>query len=73
MIDHGGHGGQGGWIRAEQELPDEETDVIVATEDGHVEAGFLLEGKWRWLSAEQIKAQVTHWQHFPEAPTEGRK
>ena len=70
-INHRGHREHGGWTPVGEELPDEETSVIVATDDGHVDAGFLLEGKWRWLDAGTIKVAVTHWMHFPEPPEEG--
>lgn len=72
-LNHRGHGEHGGWIPVGDELPDEETSVIVATEDGHVDAGFLLESKWRWLDAGTIKVAVTHWMDFPEPPEEAAK
>ena len=60
------------WTPVHVGLPDEETDVIVATEDGHVEAGFLEQGNWRWLNATLISVPVTHWMPFPNPP-EGSK
>jgi hypothetical protein len=62
------------WTDVDVSLPDEETDVIICTEDGHVEAGFLDQGQWRWLNAESVKIGVTHWMEFPLPPNgEGAK
>jgi hypothetical protein len=60
------------WIPAAVELPDSDTDVIVAAEDGHVEAGFHDGRVWRWLNACRIDIDVTHWMPFPNPP-EGAK
>jgi hypothetical protein len=49
-------------------MPDSDTDVIIATEDGHVEAGFHDGQDWRWLSAGKVEIAVTHWMPFPLPP-----
>ena len=60
------------WISVEVEMPDSDTDVIVATEDRHVDAGFHDGRVWRWATAQQIETEVTHWMPFPEPPEGGR-
>jgi hypothetical protein len=60
------------WINVGESMPDSDTDVIVATEDGHVEAGYHNGSEWRWLSAGIIEIPVTHWMPFPNPP-EGQK
>ena len=57
------------WINVGESIPDSDTDVIVATEDGHVEAGYHDGNDWRWLSAGVVNIAVTHWMPFPEPPT----
>ena len=56
------------WIDAGEEMPDSDTDVIVATEDGHIEGGFHDGKDWRWVNASLIEIDVTHWMPFPEPP-----
>ena len=60
------------WINVGEAMPDSDTDVIVATEDGHVEAGYHDGIDWRWLSAGVVQIGVTHWMPFPNPP-EGAK
>lgn len=49
-------------------LPDDETTVLVAIEDGEVWTGFLDAGRWRYVSADAIEARVLWWAHFPAPP-----
>lgn len=56
------------WTRCVDELPDEETTVLVATDAGDVWLGFLDAGQWRQVSAEPFTERVTHWMDLPEAP-----
>ena len=65
-------GTEGGWRSVEVEMPDSDTDVIVATEDRHVDAGFHDGRLWRWATAQQIEVGVTHWMPFPEPPEVAR-
>lgn len=60
------------WRSVDAEMPDSDTDVIVATEDRHVDAGFHDGRLWRWATAQQIEVAVTHWMPFPEPPEESR-
>lgn len=60
------------WLSVEEKMPDSDTDVIVAAEDGHVEAGFHDGRVWRWLNACQIDIDVTHWMPFPNPPEDAR-
>ena len=56
------------WTDVDVSLPDSDTDVIIHTEDGHVEAGFHDGRDWRWLSAALVNLAVTHWMPFPNPP-----
>ena len=56
------------WTHVDAAMPDSDTDVIVATEDGHVEAGFHDGKDWRWLNAGIIAIPVTYWMPFPNPP-----
>lgn len=61
------------WVLAQDQLPDSDIDVIVCTEDGHVEGGFHDGDAWRWTNAHLIKCGVTHWMPFPNSPKEGER
>jgi len=59
------------WRAVDEDLPDDELTVLVATPDG-AEPVFLgyKDGEcWRSVHGEQIK--VSHWLPLPEPPTEG--
>lgn len=56
------------WTHVDESMPDSDTDVILATQDGHVEAGFHDGQDWRWLSAGKVEIAVTHWMPFPPPP-----
>jgi hypothetical protein len=60
------------WINVGEAIPDSDTDVIVATEDGHVEAGYYDGIDWRWLGAGVVQIGVTHWMSFPNPPEEAK-
>lgn len=57
------------WIPITRDLPDEESTVLVALEDGTVEAAFLESSIWRYLNADSIDEPVTHWAEYPDAPS----
>lgn len=61
------------WKRCADELPDEDTTVLIALEDGEVWTGFLDAGVWRYVSADPVDVKVTHWMDFPEPPTEAAR
>jgi len=56
------------WIDADVELPDDEMIVLLALDDGDVWTGFHEEGRWHYVSADNIAAKVTHWAEFPPPP-----
>ena len=58
------------WIKAEKLMPDTDSSVLIATEDGEVEAGYDDGQDWRYLSGGKVETVVTHWMSFP-APPEG--
>jgi hypothetical protein len=49
-------------------LPDAETTVLLAFDDGDVTAGYWGEGGWFYTDGGEVCAKCTHWAHFPESP-----
>ena len=58
------------WIKAEKLMPDTDSSVLIATEDGEVEAGYDDGQDWRYLSGGKVETVVTHWMSFPAPPEE---
>ena len=56
------------WVPAADVVPDDETTVLIALDDGEVWTGFKDGDDWRYVSADKVEATVTHWAHFPEPP-----
>lgn len=56
------------WIATDVDLPDDDETVLIATADGEVWTGFLDAGQWRYVSADPVGVEVTHWMGFPEPP-----
>lgn len=56
------------WKPTSEELPDDDMTVIIALEDGEVWTGFMDAGLWRFVSADPVESEVTHWMEFPEPP-----
>lgn len=56
------------WTDVDASMPDSDTDVIIATEDGEVGAGYHDGQDWRWLSGGVVNIEVTHWMSFPIPP-----
>lgn len=56
------------WIDARTTLPDDDMTVHVARDDGEVWTGFRDSGIWRYVSADPIGVEVTHWMEFPDPP-----
>ena len=57
------------WISVSDDLPDDDTEVIIAMKDGDVSHGFRDAGCWRYASAEQVASPVTHWTEMLEHPS----
>lgn len=57
-----------GWVSTGEQMPDDETDVLVHTADGEVSVGFREGNNWRYLCATRIQIPVLHWAHMPEPP-----
>ena len=56
------------WISVEERLPEENTSVIAAFEDGHVfQALYAYDG---WDLWEGCTGKITHWMPLPEPPEE---
>jgi hypothetical protein len=58
------------WIPVTQKLPDDETAVLIALDDGEVWTGYMDAGEWHYVSGDLMEAKVTHWQDLPEPPGE---
>jgi len=58
------------WIKAGKLMPDTDVSVLIATEDGEVEAGYDDGQDWRYLSGGKVEGEVTHWMPFPAPPEE---
>ncbi len=56
------------WIPIFDELPDEQSTVLIAEHDGEVSLGFLDDGDWRYDTAERVLSYVTHWADVPAHP-----
>lgn len=56
------------WIDANQEMPDDEMLVLVATELKEVWPAFHEGGEWRDPDASKLDVGVTHWCQMPEPP-----
>ena len=59
-----------GWIPVEQRLPEESSDVLIATRSSIVGVGTYFEniGWVQWYSGGSIAVDVTHWQPLPSLP-----
>jgi len=56
------------WTLVDKAMPDMDVNVILATEDGQVDAGYDDGQDWRWLSGGKVENRVTHWMPFPNPP-----
>jgi hypothetical protein len=56
------------WIDAAQQLPDDDTLVLLALADSEVWPGFRDGDFWRLADAMPVAEGVTHWMHLPAAP-----
>lgn len=56
------------WTPTAEALPDDESTVLIATEDGEVWTGYHEADAWFYVSGDQIGMAVTHWMEFPEPP-----
>ena len=51
-------------------MPDTDSSVLIATDNGEVEAGYDDGQDWRYLSGGKVEFAVTHWMPFPNPPEE---
>ena len=59
------------WKSTADELPDDETTVLVALEDGEVWPAYHYAGSWIYVTGDPISAsRVTHWMDMPEHPND---
>ncbi len=59
------------WHRCTEQLPDDETVVLLAFDDGEVWTGFRDGDTWRFVSADPVSCDPIYWAHFPEPPACG--
>lgn len=58
------------WTRCSDQLPDDDTTVLIAMADGEVWVGYMDEGAWFYASSDPCGVEVTHWCDLPEHPEE---
>lgn len=56
------------WKDAAAALPDDDTLVLIALDNGEVWPAERDCGRWIYISGCEIHEQVTHWMHLPPAP-----
>lgn len=56
------------WTEAAAALPDDDTLVLIALDNGEVWPAERDSGRWIWMSGCTIRERVTHWMHLPPAP-----
>ena len=56
------------WTHVDVSMPDIDSDVIIATEDGEVGSAYDNGQDWHWMSGGTVKIAVTHWMPFPNPP-----
>lgn len=56
------------WTKCSEQMPDDDIVVLLAFADGDVWTGFRDAGVWRYVSADEIEAEVTHWCDLPPHP-----
>jgi hypothetical protein len=59
------------WVAAAEQLPDEDTTVMVALKGCNEPTwmGFVLDGVWRdACNGDEFAGTVTHWADMPEGP-----
>ena len=60
------------WIDVTQELPDDDTTVLITLDDGEVWTGYMDgDSGWTYVSGDPLQSRVTHWMHLPEPPVRG--
>jgi hypothetical protein len=61
------------WTLVDKAMPDMDVNVILATQDAQVDAGYDDGQDWRWLSGGKVESPVTHWMPFPNPPVKEAK
>jgi len=56
------------WHRCTEQLPDDESAVLIAFSDGEVWTGFHDADTWRYVSDDPVECDPMYWAHFPEPP-----
>lgn len=53
------------WVTADDELPDDDTTVLLDTGNHDTFPGFRDAGLWRWSDATPVEAPVLRWAQMP--------
>jgi len=61
------------WIDSESRLPEYDHDVVVAFDNGGVYVAQWSGDVWVLCGGEIAFQNITHWAHFPDIPSSGRK
>ncbi len=56
------------WIDVQDHLPDDETRVLVAFDDGEVDVAYRDADRWLGAMDSVLETAVTHWADLPEPP-----
>ena len=57
------------WIDVTQQLPDDDTCVLIALDDGEVWTGYHDgDDGWHYVSSDPLESRVTHWMDLPNPP-----
>jgi hypothetical protein len=56
------------WISVGERLPEQEKLVLVASEYGNVDVGWVSQGSNNWLTNLACNEKVTHWMELPDPP-----
>ncbi len=61
------------WVCVSDQMPEEDTQVLIATGDDRISIGYYTGTEWRDFTIdseyyELVKVEVTHWMRMPEHP-----
>lgn len=57
------------WIRAADQLPDDDITVLIVDGEENLEMGFFDGQTWRYTSSDIVFCGVIFWSEIPQFPT----